>query len=453
MKSILVVDDEPKIAKLIGSMLQAEGYVVCKCESLEQAERQLGAEIFDLIVSDVRLPDGSGIDLLEHARSAFPQTQMIMITAYGTVSQAVEAMRLGAFDYLQKPFEMRALARLVSRALEEASLKQELEVLRTEARHHRPDRRLDGRSDAIEQVRTLIEKVAPLPITVLLQGESGTGKELVADEIHRRGIGRSKPMIRVNCLAIPTELIESELFGHVKGAFTGATDSRKGWFELAHGSTLFLDEIADIPMPLQGKLLRALEEHKINRVGSSREIPIDIRLVTATNVDLRARVDAGTFRSDLYYRLNVFPILIPPLRERREDIPALVHSLLGDISKRIGRSPPKVDDDVLELLGSYDWPGNVRELRNILERASVLSDGGRLESRHLPAEVIDGSRRDRIAGETCFSTEVESFQRQMITSALKAESGVKWKAAQRLGLSPRALSYYLSKLDIHDGDS
>ncbi len=450
MKSILVVDDEPKITKLIGSMLEEEGYSVSRCESLEQAKRHLKAEIFDLIISDVRLPDGSGIELLKHARGAFPQTQVLMITAYGTVNQAVEAMRLGAFDYLQKPFEMSALARLVHRALEEANLKQELEVLRSEAQHHRPHRRLDGQSDAIEQVRGLVDKVAPLPITVLLQGESGTGKELAAEEVHRRSLRSSKSMVRVNCLAIPRELIESELFGHVKGAFTGATESHKGWFELAHGSTLFLDEIAGIPLSLQGKLLRALEDQKVNRVGSGREIPVDLRLVAATNVNLLELVEAGTFRQDLYYRLNVFPIVIPPLRKRMEDIPALVESLLTDISRRLGKTTPAVDDDMLELLGSYDWPGNVRELRNILERASVLAGGGRLEAKYLPTEIVDSSRRDCVAVETCFASEVEHFQRQMILSALVAEGGVKKKAAKRLGLSPRALSYYLSKLGISD---
>ena len=299
MSSILVIDDEPKIVKLIAAMLDEEGYHVARCESLEQARRHLEAEIFELIISDVRLPDGSGIELLKHARNAFPQTQVIMITAFGTVNQAVEAMQLGAFDYLQKPFEMSELARLVHRALDKASLKQELEVLRSEACRRRSHRRLDGESEAIQQVRSLIEKVAPLPITVLLQGESGTGKELVAEEIHRRSPRNSKSMVRVNCLDMPAELIESELFGHVKGAFTGATESRKGCFELAHGSTLFLDEIAGIPASLQGKLLRALEDRRIKRVGGTREIPVDLRLLAATNVDLLELIEAGTFRQEV----------------------------------------------------------------------------------------------------------------------------------------------------------
>lgn len=453
MKSILVVDDEPKIVKLIASMLEEDGYTVTRSENIEEAQKHLKSEIFDLIVTDVRLPDGSGIELLKHARSAFPQTQVIVITAYGTVNQAVEAMRLGAFDYLQKPFEMSALTRLVNRAFDEASLKQELEVLRSEAHHHRSHRKLDGKSKAIEEVRELIEKVAPLPITVLLQGESGTGKELVAEEIHRRSHSSSKSMIRVNCLAIPSELIESEFFGHVKGAFTGATESHKGWFEMAHGSTLFLDEIAGIPMSLQGKLLRALEDRKINRVGSGREIPVDVRLVAATNVDLLELVEAGTFRRDLYYRLNVFPIVIPPLRDRKDDIPELVRALLVDISRRIGKSPPAVDDELLALLANYDWPGNVRELRNILERAFVLAGSGSLEVGHLPSEIVNGNRQECASEETCFSSEVEQFQRQLILSALDAENGIKKKASERLGLSPRALSYYLSKLGIQNGDS
>jgi len=298
----------------------------------------------------------------------------------------------------------------------------------------------------MRSVRELIDAVAATGSTVLLTGESGTGKELVAEAIHRAS-GVSGPLVRVNCLAIPGELMESELFGHVKGAFTGATESRKGLFELADRGTLFLDEVADLPLGLQGKLLRALEEQRICRVGSGHEVALSVRMIAATNTDLKTRVEQGRFREDLYYRLNVFPIELPPLRARRQDVPALTTCLLDEIVVRLGRPGPGIGDEALEVLAGYHWPGNVRELRNILERAAVLAVDGPIGADHLPAELFE--QNDPL-GPTPggLAEQVEAYKVQLLLDALRSCGWVKKEAAERLGLSPRALSHYISKYEL-----
>jgi len=460
MYRILIVDDEPKIVRLLTEQLQDAGYLVESASSVGRARELLEGTLFDLLVTDIRLPDGSGIDLLRHARQASSSTRVVCITAYGRISDAVQAIRLGGFDYLEKPFDMAAFGHVVERALQTTRLEEELRVERAHARRDAEQRRLVARSPAMQRVKLLLDKAAPTPTTVLLEGESGTGKEIVAETLHALSPGAARPMIRVNCLAIPTELMESELFGHVRGAFTGAHTTRKGWFELAHGSTLFLDEIADLPLALQGKLLRALEERRITRVGGAREIPVSLRLVAASNASLRQRVEQGRFREDLFYRLNVFPIALPPLRERREDLPELVQDLLVRIARRLGRRGVQLEPDFMDALTSYRWPGNVRELRNVLERAAVLAGDEPLSPAHLPLEVLDASPPQPSGGDppgddaldagggAAFSEQVEAFQRRLLLDTLRACGWVKKDAAVRLGLSARALSYHIRRLDL-----
>ncbi len=447
MRRILVVDDEPKILKLIRNRLEEAGHRIEICGDVTSARALLADEIFDLLITDVRLPDASGVDLLEYARQAVPGIQVILITAYGTVSEGVSAMKLGAFDYLLKPFEMEALHHLAERALGHTDLREELQVLKADVRRRRGSRELVGDSPAMQRVKELIARVAPTPSTVLIQGESGTGKELAAETIHRLSPKSGRPLVRVNCLAIQAELMESELFGHVKGAFTGATSSHKGLFELADGGSLLLDEVADLPLELQGKLLRALEERSICRVGSGKEIPVELRLIAATNVDLAARVAAGRFREDLYYRLCVFPIDLPPLRERAVDIPPLAQCLLGEIATRLGWEETRLNDEAAEALTTYRWPGNVRELRNILERASVLAGDSPIELQHLPTDLLGGAENGA-PGKSQLAEKVESYRRQLLLETLQQTAWVKKDAAERLGLSPRALSHYISKYDL-----
>jgi len=350
MPRILVIDDEPKILRLIGRALTDVGHQVTTCDNGEQAMRELSASGFDMMISDVRLPDCSGEDLLEYAKSIDPELQVILITAYGTVSQAVNAMRKGASDYILKPFEIDALISIVAKNLENIRLRDDLMILKSERMDERAGRRITGNSEQIRHMKELINAVAALPTNVLVTGKSGTGKELVAETIHALGAGSQRPLLRVNCLAIPSDLMESQLFGHVRGAFTGAHTSKKGYFELASGGSLFLDEIGDLPMELQGKLLRVLEEGTITPVGSTTPVTVQTRVIATTNADLAEKCAAGKFREDLYFRLNVFPIHVPTLAERIEDIPELVRDLTESICKKLGRPVNDVSKDALDAM-------------------------------------------------------------------------------------------------------
>ena len=455
MRRTLVVDDEPKILRLVSNLLRESGYSVETGADLATARGLLDAEMYDLLVSDIRLPDGSGVDLLDYARQVSPGTQAILITAHGTISEAVRAMKLGATDYIQKPFDMETLRVLVERALDSTGLREEIRRLRSDRDREGGDRALVGDGAALSAVKDLIRKVAPTPSTVLIRGESGSGKELAAEEIHRLGTTPKGPLVKVNCPAIPIELIESELFGHVRGAFTGAHESRKGWFELADGGTLFLDEVADIPPQLQVKLLRVLEENRIYRVGSRRPVVVNARLIAATNADLPQRVADGRLREELYYRLNVFPIIMPPLRERLDDLGALVDELLKRIAVRLGRPRPRYDPSLIEVLGNYTWPGNVRELRNVLERAMVLAGTDDIAVKYLPSEIRVDHLPDR-EPEGDFGHRLESFKVRLLLDALQESGWVKQAAAERLGLSPRAMSHYLARYGLEkyrDGES
>ena len=462
MARLLIVDDEIKLLRLLERLFVEDGHQVTTATRAEDAERRLQQGDYDLLVTDVRLPRRSGIDLLRFAKDLQPDLQVVVISAYGTVSGAVEAMRIGAFDYLLKPFELEGLRLIAQRALLASRMERENRYLRSQIAGG-AGRSLVARSPAMAEVLSQIERVAPAHSTVLILGESGVGKELVAETLHAMSPRIDRPLIRVNCPAIPKDLLESELFGHVRGAFTGAQSSRAGKFELADGGTLFLDEIGDLPPGQQGKLLSVLENRRFSRVGSGDEIEVDVRILAATNQDLEERVQQGLFRADLYYRLAVLPIQVPPLRERHEDLGGLLDELCARLAQRLGRPGLRVDTAATVAgLEGYPWPGNVRELRNLLERAAVLSPGDVIRSLELP-----GVRRARPLsppppppatpaappasteiGDDDFNQAVEDFKRERILSALKAAGWRKKQAAEALGMSPRALSHYIQRLEL-----
>jgi DNA-binding NtrC family response regulator len=446
MARILVVDDEHKIRRQICELLSEQGHGVDQAERVEQSLEKLQTGIYDLLITDVRLPDRSGIELLTQAQTYQPAIQTIVITAYGSVEDAVEAMRLGAFDYIQKPFQLEALRLVVEQALSMATLKAQHQYMLDETRTVRGGPDLVGSSTAMARVRELIDVASSKPTSVMLTGESGTGKELVAGAVHHRSGKGDRPLVRLNCPAIPVELFESELFGHMKGSFTGAFESRRGKFELADGGTLFLDEISEIPLGLQSKLLRVLEERRFTRVGGTNEIQVNLRVIAATNRDLERAVQTGRFRKDLYYRLNIFPIHIPPLREHLEDIPDLADHLLQRIATQYHMPQPGISEHAMRHLQRYGWPGNVRELRNVLERGLLLAQGEAIQPEHLPAELIGDDFEDPQSHG--LNQQVETYRKDLILRALQRCDWRKKEAARLLGLSPRALSHYIVKYDL-----
>jgi DNA-binding NtrC family response regulator len=399
--SILLVDDEEKILKALGRALRDAGHAVVETASPRQAQRLLGERTFDVLIVDNVMPELSGLDLIREFVASTPEgerPQILMMTAHATVESALEAMKLGALDYLQKPFEIDELLVVVRRALEHQRLRTEYRYLVNERDEQFDHYGIVGRSRAMEEVIKRAELVAETKSTVLITGETGTGKELVARAIHDRSAQRDMPLIKVNCAAIPETLLESELFGHVRGAFTGATTTKKGKFALADGGTIFLDEIGTMSPTLQSKLLRVLQEREVEPLGSERTEKIDVRVIAATNRDLRQMVADGKFQEDLFYRLNVIPIEIPPLRERRDDIPALVEHFVKKHAQRTGRRFDKMDEAVLTGLQQYDWPGNVRELENTIERAVVLSPGPAITARAVAgrAAVAEAATEHRV---------------------------------------------------------
>ncbi|MFH1468350.1 MAG: sigma-54 dependent transcriptional regulator [Pseudomonadota bacterium] len=445
MPRVLLVDDEPKLLRLLARMFSEHGFRTSTATRAEEAVKLLQEEIFDLLVTDVRLPQMSGLDLLREARRLHPNLQVIVITAYGTVSGAVEAMRLGAFDYLLKPFELEGLALIAQRALETAKLRQEHEALRQE---RETEQRIIAQSPAMRRVMDLVERVAPAESTVLLMGESGAGKEVVAEAIQQRSQRRERAFVRVNCPAIPRDLLESELFGHVRGAFTGASAPHEGKFETADSGTIFLDEIGDLPLEQQGKILNVLERRSFERVGGRGEVHVDVRVIAATNRDLRARVAEGLFREDLFYRLNVVSVRVPPLRERGQDLRGLVDVLLHHLGLRTGRPHLRMSEEAFRALAAYPWPGNVRELRNALERAVVLSSHDTLQVEDLPPDIPTPGPLEEGEDVGPFTTAVEAFKRATLLSALRATHWRKGEAAERLGLSARAMSHYVRRYDL-----
>ena len=421
---ILLVEDRDSLRRMLETALSQEGYEVVSAADGPSGIRLVEQHPFDLVLTDLKLPDASGLEVLAASRNAQPRVPVVVLTGFGTVAAAVEAMKLGAFDFLEKPVGIDDLYKLIERAIGERD---------ESALFHAPGAPpIVGRHPRLRAAVRLLQRVAPTESTVLLTGESGTGKELFAKAIHALSPRRSGPCVALNCAAIPDSLIENELFGHEKGAFTGADRRQPGRFELAERGTLFLDEIGELPLGVQGKVLRVLEERTYERVGGGRTQRADVRLVAATNRDLETMVREGTFRADLFFRLNVFPIELPALRERTSDIPLLARHLLGEIARRHHTEPPRLDDEAAGLLAAEPWPGNVRELANVLERAVILAEGSTLRA----ADLRPLLRPLSTAGE-----------RDRLRQALIETDGDKKKAADLLGISYRAL---LRKVKEHD---
>jgi DNA-binding NtrC family response regulator len=445
--SILLVDDEEKILKALGRALRDAGHQIVETASPRQAQRLLSERPFDVLIVDNIMPELSGLDLIRDYVATAPEperAQILMMTAHATVESAIEAMKLGALDYLQKPFEIDELLVVVGHALNHQRLRTEYRYLRSERDEYFDHYGIVGRSGPMAEVIARAELVAQTKSTVLITGETGTGKELVARVIHNRSAQRDMPLIKVNCAAIPETLLESELFGHVRGAFTGATTTKKGKFALADGGTIFLDEIGTMSPALQSKLLRVLQEREFEPLGSERTERVDLRVIAATNRDLRQMVTDGKFQEDLFYRLNVIPIEIPPLRERRDDISPLVEHFIKKHAQRTGRRIDRIEESALARLQEYEWPGNVRELENTVERAVVLSTGPSITDR---AISVVGPAAAQASGLPSMKLRpnIEWAERETMRRALESAGGVKKEAAELMGISQRALSYYLAK--------
>jgi DNA-binding NtrC family response regulator len=453
---ILIVDDERFVRDSLAEMLSAEGFRVATASNGAEALKQLSSGSFDAIVSDLRMQKGDGLQLLSEAKSRAIETPIVLITGVGTVAEAVAAMKAGAFDFLQKPVEAEELTLAVRRAVEHKRLLSEVQHLRDRARSERETASLVGGSVAMNAVRARIAQVAPTDATVLLTGESGTGKELAANEIHRTSRRAPSPIVRVSCAAIPAELFESELFGHRKGAFAGATLEREGRFAEAEGGTLVLDEVGALAKPTQATLLRVLETGEYQVLGESGARFASARVIAITNEDLAAAVKNNAFRADLYYRLNVFPIEMPPLRAHIEDVREIAEHLLA----RIAGPARRLDTQAVEVLASYGWPGNVRELRNVMERAVILYGASSRSSPSSPSYIDASLVRSLLeagpstppAGraELHLRRNLDAVEREILLRALAASQGKKKEAAQLLGIDPRNLGYYLRKHAISD---
>jgi two-component system NtrC family response regulator len=448
---ILVVDDEPAQLELIGGFLKKQGFETILSQGAAQALERFRREPVDLVLTDQKMPDMSGLELLKAIRAVNPEAAAIVITAYGTVETAVAAIKAGAVDYVAKPVNLDELLYRIEQFKERRRLLSENRSLReTLEKNHRIEG-IIGESGRMIEVLSLVRRVAPSEATILIRGESGTGKELIAKAIHFASARASAPLIRVNCAALPETLLESELFGHEKGAFTGAVAARKGRFESADGGTLFLDEIGDLPLPLQAKLLRVLQEREFERLGSSKPIRVDVRILAATHRNLEALVKAVQFRDDLYYRLNVVTILLPPLRERREDLSLLMDHFLRLFAEKNRKAIRGFTQAAREALLRYDYPGNVRELENIIERAVVLTRGDVIGEADLPLSTQRFEEAE--SSQASLPAAVEGVERRMIREALARAGGVQTRAAEMLGLSERALRYKLKKYGLGNEDS
>ena len=442
---ILVVDDEAAQRTVLGGFLRKRGFEVAQAGTVEDALNELSARTIDLVLTDLRMPGASGIDLLEGARRINPEVPVVVMTAFGTVASAVDAMKRGAADYLTKPIDLDELDVLIARTLERRALVAENRELKRqlESRH-----RLAGLETSNARMAEAINTAARAALsraTILIRGESGTGKELLARAIHYASPRARGPLVAVNVAALPDTLLESELFGHERGAFTGADRERRGRFELADGGSLFLDEIGDLPRGTQVKLLRVLQEQAFERLGGSRTLRVDVRVLAATNRDLEAMVASGDFRDDLYYRLNVVSIEVPPLRERREDVPALVERFLARFAEENQAPRKTLSREAMDLLLKYHYPGNVRELENLVHRAVVLARGDTITAADLPVHLARPTRQGGGSNAATFVERVSEFERALIVEALERAGGVQTRAARELGMSERHLRYKLKK--------
>ncbi len=454
---VFVVDDEEGMCTILRKVLTQEGYEVETFSKPAAALERIRTDPPDIVVSDMRMPEVDGMQLLRTVKQVSPSTNVILMTAYGSVQSVIEAMRAGAYDYITKPFQLDELLLTVARAAERVQLRAHNEALtRTLARAYEAAE-LVGESAPMHELRELIAKVAPTDAAVLIRGESGTGKELVARAIHRQSARSQAPFVAINCASIPENLLESELFGYEKGAFTGADRAKMGLVEVAHGGTLFLDEIGDLPLALQAKVLRMLQEHEIQRVGSLRPLKVDVRLIAATNRDLEAAIRERAFRADLYYRLNVISIDLPPLRERPTDIALLVEHFARKVARKLNRPLARFTENALAALQQYSFPGNVRELENLVERLLILSDKTEISAEDLPPEILggakgaaplDGSAELRVPGVLDWRQAREAFEREWLKWLLEAAGGNVSEAARLSGLSRRHLYDKFERLGI-----
>jgi DNA-binding NtrC family response regulator len=450
--AILIVEDEAKMRRLLELQLGDEGFVAQTAPDAEIGLQMLSKQPYDLAVTDFKLPGMSGLEFLQSAKRINANIPVIIMTAYGTVESAVEAMKAGASDYVLKPFSLAELVLVIRKELDATKLREENRSLREAlGQKYKYDNIVAG-SEKMQSVLRLVERVAPTNTTVLVGGESGVGKDLIARAIHQNSQRASGPFVKINSTAIPENLLESELFGYEKGAFTGATSSKPGKFELADKGTLFLDEIGDVPPATQVKLLRVLQEREFERLGGTKTHKVDVRLIAATNRDLRAALEEGTFREDLYYRLNVVAIDIPPLREHKEDIPALVNLFLEKYAMEMHRPVERITPEALKLLVDFHWPGNVRELENVIQRAVTLSAGATIEAAEIQLDTAPS--RAASAGDDFLppGMTLDQWEDHAIREALKRANGNKSQAARLLGLSRNALRYRLSKIGVPDSE-
>ena len=449
---ILVVDDEPVQREMIGGFLKKQGFEVIAADSAERALELFRQDAFDLVLTDQKMAEMSGLELLQAVHTINAETPVILITAFGTIEAAVAALKHGAIDYLTKPLNLDELLYRIRQVSDRYRIINENRELREALQDRHRIEGIIGESGPMLEVLSIVRRVAPSEATVLIRGESGTGKELIAKAIHFGSPRARGPLVKVNCAALPEALLESELFGHEKGAFTGALTSRQGRFELANGGTIFLDEIGDLPLHLQAKLLRVLQEREFEKVGSSRPIRVNVRIMAASHRPLEDLIKAGQLREDLYYRLNVVTIFIPPLRERRSDVALLLDHFLRHYAEKNGKTIRGLTPEGRDILLRYDYPGNVRELENIIERAVVLTRDDVIGSGDLPLtvqepEIADGDR------ETSLTAAVEALERRMIRDALARSDGIQTRAAELLGMGERALRYKLTKYGFREEDS
>ncbi len=450
MTRILVVDDEAGIREVLQEILEDEGYEVFTAEDGMEAVNTLKTEPIDLVILDVWLPQKGGIEVLEEIKETYVDMPVIVISGHGSIDVAVKAVKMGAFDFLEKPLSLEKVVTLVRNALELQKLRQENRELRNSLQ---PRQQMIGQSPQLEEIRGIIDQAAETDSTILITGENGTGKELVAREIHRKSLRASGPFVEVNCAAIPDTLIESELFGHEKGAFTSAVNRRRGKFELADHGTLFLDEVADMSLSAQAKMLRVIQEMKFVRIGGEETITVDVRLIAATNKDILGEIDAGNFREDLYYRVNVVTLPVPPLRERVEDLPLLVEHFLRQHAEE-GQPQKRFTKEAMQVLADYDWPGNIRELKNFVERITILSEGEEIDADEVHRNLGDVSRTRRRSSELGEYLDMglneakDTFERRYIEEKLQENGYNISRTAQALGIYPSNLHGKIRKLGI-----
>ena len=448
--TILIIDDEAAQRDVLTGYLKKKGYKILSASSGNEGIETANSNLVDIIFSDYKMPDITGLEVLEQVKKINPEITFVIVTAYGTVENAVKAMRLGAYDYLSKPIDLDELDLMIGRIIENKNLKSENELLKTQLQEKHKISSIISQSSKMEEVLSIASRVADSKASVLITGENGTGKEVLAKSIHYLSGRKDKPFVAINIPALSENLLESELFGHEKGSFTGADKMKKGRFELADGGTLFLDEVGDIPPATQVKLLRVLQEHKFERVGGTEMIESDARIIAATNQDLEKKIKEGTFREDLFYRLNVVSINIPALRERKDDILPLVENFLEKYSKENSRKDLEFSKEAIDLLMKYNFPGNVRELENIVERAVVLTRGSVITVDDLPMN-IKGFKEEKSltpSGEGTLTEQVETLEKKLIFDALQKSEGNQTKAGKMLGLTERNLRYKLKKYNI-----